>query len=167
MKYTKLPDLVDFVIGFCNVHGFVITPMKLQKILYYIQSWHISKFDKHSLFNELPEAWVNGPVYRSVYNQFKTTFFKSEQIFLKDKNFNEESLNKIQNRLSVEDEQLLIIKTITKHYSSFDESRLVMMTHSDSPWNEARNGLDDLARCEEKISIESMFAFYNPRIQQK
>ena len=51
--------------------GVSISPLKLQKLLYYIQAWHMVYFDKQSLFDEEPEAWVNGPVYRQIYDEFK------------------------------------------------------------------------------------------------
>ena len=162
MKETPLQSLVDYVIAYCNVFGFNITPLKLQKILYYIQAWHIVKHDKHQLFDELPQAWVNGPVYRSVYNTYKNRFYRSTPLFMsrvaKD---GETIIEELISNLNVSDIQKDTINIILKHYSSMDEAKLVLMTHNDLPWNQAREGKGEFERCETNISLESMYSFYS------
>lgn len=162
MKETPLQSLVDYVIAYCNVFGFIITPLKLQKILYYIQAWHIVKHDKHQLFNELPQAWVNGPVYRSVYNTYKVRFYRSTPLMMDRVTTEGESvLEELKNKLNISEPQIDSINIILKHYSSMDEGKLVLLTHNDSPWNEAREGLGEFERCEKYITLESMYSFYS------
>ena len=79
MNKVDLNIMSEYIILFCQNMGVTISPLKLQKLLYYVQSWHIAKFDKQDIFNSLPEAWVNGPVYREVYNTYKTSFFKNNK----------------------------------------------------------------------------------------
>jgi uncharacterized phage-associated protein len=43
-----------------------LTPLKLQKILYFAQGWHLAYFDV-PLFEDPIEAWKYGPVVSSVY----------------------------------------------------------------------------------------------------
>ena len=167
MKTTTLSSLVKFIIAYCNIHGFTITPLKLQKILYYTQSWHIAKFDKHPLFSELPEAWVNGPVYRTIYDNYKSKFFKSEPLKLENiDTVGEEILETLKNDIDISDEQFTLVNSIVKFYSSMGEGKLVLLTHRDTPWNEARKGLGEFDRCENKISIDSMYQFYNPLMKR-
>lgn len=53
--------------------GFSISPLKLQKILYYEQAWFMVFFGRENqLFDCAPEAWVNGPVYPEIYHQYKS-----------------------------------------------------------------------------------------------
>ena len=47
-----------------------ITPLALQKILYFIQGIYMALFDK-PLYEEDCMAWTHGPVYEDVYNLFK------------------------------------------------------------------------------------------------
>ena len=47
-----------------------MTPLTLQKLLYYIQGNYAAIYDK-PLFDAPCEAWVHGPVYRNVYNLFR------------------------------------------------------------------------------------------------
>ena len=47
------------------------------------------------------------------------------------------------------------------------DERLVLMTHSEEPWNEARKGLSPIERSENKISADIVFDYYNRRIAEK
>lgn len=40
-----------------------VSPLKLQKLLYYAQAWSMVFFGRQrQLFADVPQAWVNGPV---------------------------------------------------------------------------------------------------------
>ncbi len=54
--------LADYVVLYLSKNNVEITHLKLQKIIYYIQAWSLVYHD-NELFNESPQAWVNGPVY--------------------------------------------------------------------------------------------------------
>jgi len=47
-----------------------MSPMKLQKILYFAQGWYLAT-EKKPLFDEQIEAWRYGPVIRTVYELAK------------------------------------------------------------------------------------------------
>jgi uncharacterized phage-associated protein len=44
-----------------------LTHLKLQKLLYFAQGWHLA-FSGFPLFEDPIEAWRHGPVIRSIYN---------------------------------------------------------------------------------------------------
>ena len=48
----------------------LMTNMKLQKMLYYQQGFHLAYFGT-PLFDEEIEAWMYGPVVPSVYDEYK------------------------------------------------------------------------------------------------
>ena len=48
-----------------------MTNMKLQKMLYYQQGFHLAYFGE-PLFDEEIEAWMYGPVVPSVYDEYKS-----------------------------------------------------------------------------------------------
>ncbi|WP_264537621.1 Panacea domain-containing protein [Flavobacterium sp. N1736] len=165
---TLLNKMSDFTILYCQNMGVSINPLKLQKLLYYIQSWHIVKFEKDILFEEMPEAWVNGPVYRSVYNKYKTTFFRNENF---PNNLEEEAMShklskSLENLQLSEDKQELVFSVLNS-YGKLSDERLVLMTHSEEPWNEARLGLSPIERSEKKISPETIFNYYTKRIEER
>ena len=162
MEKVSLNNMSEYVILFCQNMGVSISPLKLQKLLYYIQSWHIAKFDKETLFNELPEAWVNGPVYRDIYNSYKTSFFRNENILTDlDEEQLANKLKEVQDSLQVSEDQLKLINTVLQAYSKLSDERLVMMTHSEEPWNEARKGLSPIERSDKKLLVETIYNYFN------
>lgn len=50
-----------------------LTPMKLQKLLFFAQSWHLRKNGEHTpLFDDNFARWKYGPVIPSLYHELKT-----------------------------------------------------------------------------------------------
>lgn len=47
-----------------------LTNLKLQKLLYYAQAWHLV-FRQEPLFTDRIEAWRHGPVVPSVFRQYR------------------------------------------------------------------------------------------------
>jgi len=70
MKYqlsiTAL-DVANHVARLAAQERVVLDPMKLQKVLYYIQCWHLAEKNE-PLFPERFKAWVWGPVVPSVWH---------------------------------------------------------------------------------------------------
>ena len=54
-----------------KAEGIDISPMKLQKILYFLASEYYKETGGKPLFPELFQAWKFGPVLYSVYSEFK------------------------------------------------------------------------------------------------
>ncbi|MFW6030226.1 MAG: type II TA system antitoxin MqsA family protein, partial [Halanaerobiales bacterium] len=61
---------IDSVVKYLLSNSADITPLALQKLLYYAQSFHKVFFNNY-LFSEDCEAWVHGPVYREIYYKYK------------------------------------------------------------------------------------------------
>lgn len=151
-------------------NGQSICPLKLQKLLYYIQAWHMVYFNReNTLFNEAPEAWVNGPVYRTIYEKFRNIGIY-DQITLEDVSNNiedlEESTKIAHDELNLDKEQYHFLESIYRHYGSMSHDRLVFLTHSQLPWNNARKGLQPFEYTNEKISLDDMFNYYSKSIKQ-
>ncbi len=50
-----------------------LTPMKLQKLLFFAQSWHLRKNGENApLFDDNFARWKHGPVIPSIYHELKT-----------------------------------------------------------------------------------------------
>ena len=158
----SIKNIVPIVILYCQSKGFTINPLKLQKLLYFIQAWHIVFFKKNPLWDELPEAWVNGPVYRSVYDIFKAKFYRNSNILYRG---NEESLlDELAKRTRMSeltDEQQKLLFSVLDVYGAMSDEKLVISTHSATPWNKAREGFSLLERCSKCISVEDMYDYYS------
>jgi|SRR5471030_354218 len=48
-----------------------LTPMKLQKLLFFAQSWHLARNDGDPLIDDFFCRWQYGPVIPSLYHEFK------------------------------------------------------------------------------------------------
>lgn len=159
---VNIQDIAEYTILRLMQNGQSVCPLKLQKLLYYIQAWHLVYFNEN-IFVEQPEAWVNGPVYRNVYNQYKNIGIYNN-FTMKDLNVSNEDLsNKIQQKakeLNLDTEQCNFLEAIFLHYGTMSHDRLVYLTHSEKPWNTAREGLSPIDYSENKISLDEMKEYY-------
>ena len=82
----SLKELVDSVsekmlitISYIFEKAEEVTPLALQKLLYYAQAIFMVNHDE-PLFEEECQAWVHGPVYEKVYNMFKRCIICSKAL---------------------------------------------------------------------------------------
>jgi uncharacterized phage-associated protein len=61
-------ETANEIIRLANAEAMPVDQMKLQKLLYYGQAWHLA-LNQVPLFDGRIEAWPWGPVVRDVYNQ--------------------------------------------------------------------------------------------------
>lgn len=161
-KKIDIEKISDFIINFCNEQGVSISPLKLQKLLYYVQAWHLVYFNQNPLFEDVPEAWVNGPVYRVIYKKHKRTDIYND-IHLRRSS----DTNTMLNELILSKEQKDYLVSVLKNYAFMSHDRLVFLTHSEKPWNEARAGVGDFEYSENKISHELIYKYYKDLIDKE
>ncbi len=158
-------DLSRFLIAYFNSIGEEITPLKLQKLLYYIQAWNLVYLND-SLFAEEAEAWVNGPVYRKVYDAYKESGSEPLKINTSvDKNI-ENYQSELLSKLNLNTDQKELLDAVIKKYGLMPTFQLVYLTHSESPWNIARERFAPFEPSSEKITYESMKSYYSKLIEQ-
>ncbi|MCL1882718.1 MAG: DUF4065 domain-containing protein [Defluviitaleaceae bacterium] len=63
-------NVANSILGRAFSENIQITPMKLQKLIYFTYKKYIKDTDGIPLFAERFEAWKHGPVVPSVYNEF-------------------------------------------------------------------------------------------------
>jgi uncharacterized phage-associated protein len=167
MKSKNLKSISKFVILYCQSKGMSINPLKLQKLLYYVQSWHIVNFEKETLFSELPEAWVNGPVYRSVYDTLKPKFFRNQNFAFQytDEKLLEE-LNSTLDGLKLTKKQEKLLYAVLDNYGVMTDEKLVFLTHKEDPWNNARKGLSPIERSTKEITVNDIYSYYTSRLKK-
>jgi len=127
-------------------------------------------FHDDQLFDEVPEAWLNGPVYRKVYDKFFTESGFKRHVPLVYKVKEEELNKKFNEEISAlgleEDQESLIMSTLNK-YAPLSDNRLVLLTHKELPWNEARSKCGPTGICSEPISLETMKTFYSNHLKSQ
>lgn len=119
--------------------------LKLQKLLYYAQAWHLV-WDNEPLFNGEFEAWANGPVLTSVYRQHRGEFTVSKW--------------PVGNLERLKDNEKETIDVVLEDYGSLSGHQLSRMTHNEAPWREAREGFGIGERSQEPIPLERMQDYY-------
>ncbi|MGO9794311.1 MAG: Panacea domain-containing protein [Solirubrobacteraceae bacterium] len=124
--------------------------MKLQKLVYYAQAWHLALHDK-PLFREAIEAWANGPVVRELYNHHRGEYTVVHWPW--------------GDRHQLTTEERASIDWVLATYGAKDAQWLSDETHSELPWQQAREGLPPGARSSAPISVTSMRAFYRAQVR--
>lgn len=130
-----------------------MTAMKLQKLVYYAQAWHLAWTEK-PLFNDKIEAWRNGPVIVALYEIHKGCFKLNPGYFASQISpdlINPISMNKKK-----------IVDRVIQFYGSRDPHWLSQLTHMEDPWKNARAKSSSLEqeRSSEEITHQSMFEYY-------
>ena len=162
MTKVQITDLASFFVLHCNSNEIEINHFKLQKLLYYSQAWHFVYFDKNSLFDDLPEAWVNGPVYRTVYDQWRY-IYAATGIKIDATHIDElrERCYVAYKKLGLDSAQEHFINSLLEHYGLMSHEKLIYMTHQEDPWKIARSGLGAFDRSNTPISLDSMYDYYS------
>ncbi len=116
------------------LHTKEMTHKKLQKLLYFSYGIYLYENNKdennltNRLFSNHFEAWVHGPVDPDIYEMFKYAGINQLHIETDDIYVFSEKVMEALN------------KTLDK-YGSFDADTLEDITHKQSPWINARKGL--------------------------
>jgi uncharacterized phage-associated protein len=133
--------------------------LKLQKLLYYIQSWHLVIFDE-PLFDEDFKAWVHGPVLMSVWTELKDRSKLTVEVSIKPK-LKTAIIARAEKQLLRE--QVELIEDVLKEYGTKSGYHLECLTHSEDPWKNARGNLPPDQKSTARISKAAMRKFYTAR----
>ena len=129
-----------------------LDPLKLQKLLYYSKAWGLVLKDKE-IFPEDFQAWVHGPANPVVWQAFREFNFKDEH---------PEYLN-IDFSSSLDEDEMAVLDAVWRVYGKFDGKYLEALTHSEKPWIEARQGLNDADPSQQVIPSTSLKEYYGQR----
>lgn len=150
LKMYQANDIANwFLASVDRESGDNITPLKLQKLTYYAQAWSLALLGEE-LFSEDFEAWQHGPVVRSVFDYHKGSGWHALSLpIVPVPDFNEDISDLLSNILST--------------YGKYSAKHLEDLTHSESPWIDARGDLPLEMRSSNVIPKESMKSFYQAR----
>lgn len=141
---SKIEMAVGYFLNKCED----ITPLALQKILYYVQGFYFAFYGKF-IFSEDCEAWIHGPVYKSVYYKYcnykfdpikEDTYFDDSQLTLSEK---------------------IIFDSIINYFCCYSGKILENFTHNESPWLEARKDLSPIVPSDIIITKESIGDYFS------
>lgn len=142
--------IADYFISLIDTDaGDVMTHLKLQKLLYFAQAWHLTLYKK-PLFQDKIEAWAHGPVSIIIWNRFR------------DKGWNPITSDDIISDLSkLNLETMHFLDEVWKVYGQYSAKRLEEITHQEEPWKKVRKNIPEYAACNEEITHQSMISYYS------
>lgn len=140
---SKINRVINYILNRCGD----ITPLALQKSLYYVQGFYYAFNDKF-LFEEDCQAWAHDPVYPEVY--FKYKHFKFDPI---------ESKIEVSDTIFTSSE-LIIIENVIKHFCCYSGKVLEKFTHSEYPWLETRGEIPEFELSTEVIKKEYIGKYF-------
>ena len=132
---SKIDAVINYLLCKCED----VTPLALQKILYYIQGFYYA-FMGEFLLNEDCEAWVHGPVYRDIYNRY--SYYRFDPIVIHD----------ICDGSALTVSEKSVIDSIIKNLGCYSGKTLESFTHSETPWIRTRGDLMNNAASNRLIS---------------
>lgn len=142
-------QVADFFIACSHKHGDPISNLKLQKLLYYAQAWHLAIFHT-PLFKDEIEAWVHGPVVYSQYLRFKQ--------------FSWMDITEEPEEPAIGESEREHLNEVYQVYGIKSAYELELLTHDEDPWKIARGGIPADEPSRNIITPESMEAYYAQRV---
>ncbi len=121
---SKIDLAIEYLLNQCED----ITPLALQKALYYIQGFYYALY-KTYLFTEDCEAWVHGPVYRDIFFRYRDYRFGSIE---RNDEFDCSVFSSAEKA---------IFDSVIKNICCYSGKVLETFTHSEAPWLSTRGEL--------------------------
>lgn len=146
---TKIEVVVNYLVYKCED----ITPLALQKLLYYVQGFYYA-FINQFIFEEDCEAWVHGPVFRDMYFKYK------------DYRFDPINVSRTTDNLNLTVSEKAIIDSVIKHLSCYSGKILEAFTHAETPWLATRRDLPALVSTDRKIE-KKLIGDYFTAVKEK
>lgn len=136
-----------------------MTPKKLQKLVYYAYAWFIALYNDdpddilNTLFTEQPEAWVHGPVFPSLFREYKQ--------------YQWHEVPRIDKKIKFENDEVHgLLELIWKNFGKYTADQLEAITHQEKPWREARGDVSVIAPSSQQLSKRTIFEYYNELTEQ-
>lgn len=139
---------MDFVAEYFLYQCGDITPLALQKALYYTQGFYYAFYRKH-LFEEDCEAWEHGPVYRDNFIRY------SDYRFDKIKENNEITCYVLSSK------EKAIVESVIKNLCCYSGKILVQFTCLESPWVKTKGELGKDSATDRIISKEEIGKYFH------
>jgi uncharacterized phage-associated protein len=146
-------DIAKYFLLRASDDGDVITPLKMQKMIYFAYVVYLlQKKGKDKLFNEPIEAWPSGPVVPSLYRELKKYGFEPIK-----RNFADISVEEFEKKYSSIKGLLDEVYDYCQRLTTF---QLVEITHNEKSWIEARKGLEPHESSNKPLNDEDILKEY-------
>lgn len=122
-------DVADYILSLADEDaGDLISNLKIQKLAYYCQGFHLALNGGIPLFPEQIQAWEHGPVVVDLYRRYSGNGANALTV---SQSFDSTCLTENEREL---------IEEVYSVYGQFSAWKLRNMTHEEAPWvNTGRN----------------------------
>ena len=141
---SKINTVIQYLLYQCED----ITPLALQKALYYIQGFHFA-FYRTFLFPEDCQAWTHGPVYRDIYFRYRDYRFDPIE---KTATFDASVFSA---------SEKAICDSVINNLCCYSGKILERFTHNEAPWLTTRGDLPDSAPSDRIIEKSVIGAYFD------
>lgn len=144
VEKSKIDSVIGYLLNQCED----ITPLSLQKALYYVQGFYYA-FYHTFIFNEDCEAWVHGPVYRDIYFRYRDYHF--------------DTINSPEDfDVSVfSSSEKAILDSVVRNLCCYSGKVLEEFTHAENPWLQTRGDLPVDVGTDKAISKDLIGAYFS------
>ena len=151
LRTVTADEVADYIIWDSNDRGSFLSNQKLQKLLYYVQAWHLATHGR-SLFDGVFEAGVRGPIFPSLYDRYSR--YKGKHI--------DEQVGRPQLPAEVEE----FVQEVLAVYGEMDARKLERLVWGEDPWRlpRERAGLADDDPARATINEREMERYYRARM---
>lgn len=134
MKYSAIAIANAFIEQANNGKTNNLTPMKLQKLMFFAQSWYL-KSNNSPLFDGYFERWQYGPVLPEIYHEFKV--FGARSI----NSFGYSMWSEFQTVPAADEQVIEFLEQIINAYGDYSGTQLSWMTHQpETAWSKGKVG---------------------------
>ncbi len=151
IKTLNCFDIAEYFIKLANSTGSFISNLKLQKLVYYAQAWHLA-LKNEPLFSEDFEAWVHGPVIPELYEKYQEFGWHPIE-------------QEVEPDLPTEVREFL--DEVSLEYFACDTYELEQMIHIEDPWRIARGNLPPDTASNSVIKKEWIKEYFTKRVEEK
>jgi uncharacterized phage-associated protein len=149
MKLIPAKTIADYLLANVQEHGDYLTNLKLQKLLYYTQAWHLALHNK-PLFPEEIQARAQGPTVPEVYKHFEK--------------FKYAPITTTVTKPSIPRQAAKLIDEVLEKYACLSGWDLEIMTQQENPWKAARGNLPKDINSDTNIGLDSIKHFFQRKL---
>lgn len=150
--------LANIVLDWADADAVCVSPMKLQKLLYFCHADYLTQYGLRLIRQEF-EAWDYGPVVPCLYAEFKRT--GNGRITERATSFDPVSARRIPARCVLSEEQAQKVYAFYRFYSHMTAEELSDLSHvRGGPWRHARSMFANGLNMDRRISDEMIRRFH-------
>lgn len=167
--------VANYVLELGNRDGKPISPMKLQKVLYFAHGWHLALTGK-PLLDEQVEAWQWGPVIPSIYHEFKRfgphpikdAWYRTIEMKKDGSTGFRLRTPKLDDCSGDVATAKIVIDRVWKVYRDYSAVQLSNMTHqSGTPWHEVWEAMGPAKRKSQDIPDEKIKNYFDAQANRR